>query len=448
MKLIRLLNQFKNHQGAMKYLKNTSWLLAEKILRLTVGLFVGVWVARYLGPENFGLFSYSQSFVALFSTIAVLGLDGIVIRELVKDITKRDKILGTVFILKLIGAILALLFIAIVIFFQSNDLQTTTVIFLIASATILQSFNAIDFYFQSQVLSKFVVYCNAFTLLTSSIIKVILILNEAPLIAFAYMTIFDSFILSSGLVYFYFKHKLSVMAWKFDLKLAIELLKSSWPFMLSSVIVTIYMKIDQVMIGEMLGNTAVGQYAAAARLSEIWYFIPMVIVSSLFPSLIQAKNKSKKLYHKRFQSLNDLVIWLAIPVAIITTYLGEWIVNILYGDQYAEAASVLVIHIWSSIFVSMAVVSGKILIADNLGKKALFRNILGLIVNLLLNVILIPKYGIQGAAIATLVSWFVVGACYDIFDKDLRYMFLIKCNSFNVYRLITNSYSSGKQKYK
>lgn len=138
----------------MRYFANTSWLFAEKVLRMIVGLFVGIWVARYLGPEQFGLFSYAQSFVALFAAIATLGLDGIVVRELVKDENRRDELIGTSFWLKLMGAIAVLLLLAIAINFTSNDHYTNVLVFIIASATIFQAFNVVDFYFQAQVLSK------------------------------------------------------------------------------------------------------------------------------------------------------------------------------------------------------------------------------------------------------------------------------------------------------
>lgn len=145
------IQNLQQHSGFMKYLKNTSWLFGEKILRMVVGLFVGIWVARYLGPEQFGLFSYAQSFVGLFTAIATLGLDGIVVRELVKDESRRDELIGTAFYLKLIGAIAVLIVLAVAIQFTSNDHYTNILVFIIASATIFQAFNVVDMYFQAKV---------------------------------------------------------------------------------------------------------------------------------------------------------------------------------------------------------------------------------------------------------------------------------------------------------
>lgn len=281
------IQNLQQHSGFMKYFKNTSWLFAEKILRMVVGLFVGIWVARYLGPEQFGLFSYAQSFVGLFTAIATLGLDGIVVRELVKDESRRDELIGTAFYLKLIGAIAVLIVLAVAIQFTSNDHYTNILVFIIASATIFQAFNVVDMYFQAKVLSKYVVYANIISLFISSIVKVVLILNDAPLIAFAWATLFDSIVLALGFIYFYLKNNstFKIQNLKFSKATAVALLKDSWPLILSGIVISIYMKIDQVMIQEMMGSEAVGQYAAAVRIAEIFLIPISILSSSLAPAI-------------------------------------------------------------------------------------------------------------------------------------------------------------------
>ncbi|MBN2825888.1 MAG: flippase, partial [Campylobacterales bacterium] len=391
----------------MKYFKNTSWLFGEKILRMIVGLFVGIWVARYLGPEQFGLFSYAQSFVGLFTAIATLGLDGIMVRELVKDENRRDELIGTAFWLKLMGAIAVLIVLAIAIQFTSNDQYTNILVFIIASATVFQAFNVVDFYFQAKVMSKYIVFANVISLFLSSVVKIVLILNEAPLVAFAWTVLFDSFVLACGFIYYYIKHsrhgEISVIANEvkqsshcearsnlsffltFNKSTAITLLKDSWPLILSGIVISIYMRIDQVMIKEMLDSEAVGQYAAAVRLSEAWYFIPMVIASSLFPAIINAKKHSEELYYARLQKLYDLMVWMAIAIALPMTFLSDWVVHLLYGEQYNQAGSVLMIHIWAGVFVFLGVASGKWFMAENLQMLSFWRTFNGMVINVILN---------------------------------------------------------------
>jgi len=423
----------------MRYFKNISWLFAEKILRMVVGLFVGVWVARYLGPEKFGLLSYAQSFVGLFTAIATLGLDGIVVRELVKDESRRDELIGTAFWMKVVGAFAVIAVLAIAVNFTSNNHQTNILIFIIASATIFQSFNVVDMYFQSKVMSKYVVFANIISLFISSLVKIALILNNAPLVAFAWVVAFDSCVLASGFVYFFIKKShLNVQYLKFKGKTALLLLKDSWPLILSGMVVAIYMKIDQVMIKEMLGSEEVGQYAAAVRLSESLYFIPMVVSSSLFPAIINSKKKSEDLYYSLLQKLYDFMVWLAVAIALPMTLLSDWIIILLYGDQYSQASGVLMIHIWAGIFVGLGVAASKWVLNENFLRNALIRTVLGAIINIVLNYFLMRKFGIQGVAISTLISYFFVNYFSLFFYRKTRACFFQQTRAFNLIRIVRN----------
>ena len=385
---------------------------------MIVGLFVGVWVARYLGPDRFGLLSYAQSFVGLFAAIATFGLDSIVVRELVKNESNRGKLVGTAFGLKLIGGFVTILVLAVAIFFTSNDAYTNLLVFIIASATIFQSFNVIDLYFQAKVLSKYVVFANIISLFFSSIVKIALIIFEAPLIAFAWAILFDSVVLAIGFAYFYFQNQLSFKEWKFEKDAAVSLLKDSWPLILSSVVVAVYMRIDQVMIKEMMDNKAVGQYAAAVRLSEAWYFIPMVVASSFFPAIVNAKKQSEEIYNARLQKLYNLMVLLAVGIALPMTFLSDWIVSLLYGAQYSQAGGVLMVHIWAGVFVFLGVASGKWLMVENLQVYSTIYTTIGAIINVILNLFLIKYYGIAGAAWATLISYFFAAyLCLSFFKK-------------------------------
>lgn len=429
----------KNEKGIMRYSKNTSWVLGEKILRIVCGLFVGIWVTRYLGPEQFGLYAYAISFVGIFSAISILGLDTIVVRELVKDETRSDELLGTSFILKFLGALGMLIVLSIAVNFTSNNSQTNNLVFIIASATFFHSFNVVDMYFQSKVLSKYVVYANVISLLMSSIIKIVLILNEAPLIAFAWVVLFDSFVLASGFVYFYIinsqrHNKSSILhlllnakssfVWKFNKSTSLSLLKDSLPLAISHFAISIYMKVDQVILKDLMNAEAVGQYAAAIRLSEAWYFVPMAIAASLFPAIINAKKQNKELYNVRLQRLYCFMVWLGIFIALPMTFLSDWVIHFLYGEQYSQSASVLMIHIWAGVFVFWGVASSRWLISENLQVFLTINTCIGAILNILLNYILIPKIGIAGAAWATLISYFVASYLCLLFFKKTRINFI------------------------
>lgn len=393
---------------------------------MIVGLFVVVWVTRYLGPEQFGLFSYAQSFVTLFAVIATLGLDGVVVRELVKDDSRIETLIGTSFFLKLIGAVVVFIILIFAINLTSNDALTNTLIFIIASAMIFQSLNVIDFYFQSEVLSRYTVYANTIALFLGSCLKIMLIVYQAPLVAFAWAVLFDSAVLALGLVYFFLHCKQRMMSWIFDKRIAKQLLKDSSPLMVAGVINSIYMKIDQVMIKELLDAVQVGFYAAAVKLSEAWFAIGVVICKSLFPAIIRAKEVSVAFYHQRLQRLFSFLVILAYGLSAIVFFFSDKIVSVLYGEAFAASASVLTVHIFSAIFVYLGVASGRWLINENKTQLSLYRNSLGVVLNIILNYFWIQQYGILGAAYASLLTYIVAFYLFDLLRSDTRKIFALK----------------------
>jgi O-antigen/teichoic acid export membrane protein len=435
MNLKTKITSLKDHSGFRKYFANTSWLMGERILRMGVSLFVGIYVARYLGPERYGLLSYANSFVGIFLALATLGLDDVVVREIVKTPEQREKILGTSFLLKLVGTLLMWVAIFAAVPFTENDLQTNILIIIIAFGAVFQAFNVIDLNFQAKVKSKHVVHAQFVQLIISSIVKIILVVNDAPLIWFASVYSLDVIVLAMGLVFAYLYNGENIFSWKWSFETSKYLLHDSWPLILAGVVVSVYMKIDQVMIKEMLGAKEVGLYAAAVKLSEAWYFLPMAIASSLFPAIINAKVYQKEVYYQRLQKLYDLMVWIAIAIALPISILSSWIVELLYGNEYLESSSVLNIHIWSGIFIFLGVASSKYLIAENYIKKTFYRTFVGALLNIIMNYYLIGTMGIKGAAISTFVSHFFAAYFYDLLDKDLRKMFILKTKSLFFYSL-------------
>ncbi|MES1999066.1 MAG: flippase [Pseudomonadota bacterium] len=401
----KALGRLAAHQGFRRYFFNTSWMFGEQVLRIFAGLFVGIYVARYLGPEQFGIFSYAGAFVALFGTIARLGLDGIVVRDLVNQPQDRDVYLGTAFWLKLIGALLTLGLLAMAVQFTSNNPTTNLYIFIIASGLIFQSFDVVDFYFQSRVLSRYVSICRLVQLALSSALKLYFVFTQADLFWFVMISLLDQISLGLSLIFAYLRQKIGSFFWRFDLGTAKEMLRNSWPLILSGIAVGLYMRIDQIMIKEMLGEREVGLYSAAVRLSEAWYFVPVIITASLFPAIVNAKRISQELYNKRLQRLYSIMIFLAVGVALPVTFLAKSIVVMLYGTHYQDAGIVLSIHIWAGIFVGLGVANGQWFLAENLQRLATLNTLIGAAVNVTLNYFLIPVYGITGVAFATFVSY-------------------------------------------
>ncbi len=397
--------------------------MGEKILRLLIALSVGVWVTRYLGPTEFGVLSYAQSFVAIFGALSTLGLSDIVIRELVKTQEQRDVIMGSSFGLQILGSLVIMVILAISIFSNDNEERTNKIIVILGLLNFLNSFGVITSYFFSLVKSKFFALTGILGVVISALLKIYLIVGHYSLIYFVYVLVFDTFFLALGLIWFYQKSGLTIFNWRFSWSVAKELLKDAWPLILSGVIVSIYMRIDNVMIKEFLGNSEVGLYSAAVRLSEAWYFIPSIICSSLFPAIINAKMIDYGLYMSRLQKLYNLMVVLGVAIVLPVLLLSDWVILMLYGETFIPSAAVLNIHILGSIFVFLGVANQKWFISENFQAYNIVCLALGMVANVLFNIILIPKFGILGAAYATLISQFVASVLAPFFFKRSRNSF-------------------------
>jgi len=427
---------------------NTGWLFGDKILRMGVGLFVGVWVARYLGPELFGKYNYALAFVALFSACANLGLDSIVVRDIVREPDLTEETLGSAFALKLAGAVLTLMFsIGFIHVIRSGDRTILTLVSIVACGTFFQAFDTIDYWFQSQVSSRFTVFARNSAFLRVSLFKIALIWSNSPLISFAWAGLAETALGAFGLVLAYRHTGHRFLAWHYCTIKARNLLSESWPLFLSVVFVTLYIKIDQVMVGQMLGDREVGIYSAAVSLVEVWYFIPMAITSSVFPAIISAKKKGEGEYYAALEKLYLLMIWLSLAVAIPVTLLAGPVVQMVFGAEYRGGAMVLSLSCWSGLFIFFGLVSNHWYLLEKLNHYTLYRHVLGAVINIALNLLLIPRYGINGAAIATLVTQFITSYLFDLANRPTRVLFRIKSKYYFLFvpitiRFLINSDSS------
>ncbi|MCU7837320.1 MAG: flippase [gamma proteobacterium symbiont of Taylorina sp.] len=421
--------------GFRKYLANVSWLAFEQAVRLGTALVVGVLVARYLGPEAFGELNFAISFAGLFAAFSTLGLDNLVVKKLVRDTENVEKILGTTFALKLLGALLGFIFVSL--FLQLPQIKANdSIVYIIAAIAFFQASNNIDFFFQAKTKNKYVARVKMVQTSLFALTRIVLIVIESDLIWFAWAYLLDAIVLALGLLFVFYKHShYSFSSWRWDQSLAVSLLKSSWPLILSSLVISVYMKIDQVMLQYFIGLPAVGLYAAASRLSEIPYVIPIIIVTALFPAIINARKTSPALYEKRMRHLYSLMFTIALLVILPVTFLSDWIIGFLYGIEFSGSAEVLQIHIWTCIFVFWGLAMSRWVLAEKLQKTEFYYQFAGMVTNIILNTILIPEFGISGAAWSTLVSQFAANLCYPaLFGRQFRLQIKYQIISINFVR--------------
>lgn len=400
---------------------NIGWLFSGRAFRLVIGFFVSIIVARHLGPSRLGILSYAISLKTFFHTFVYLGLSGLIVRELVRSPEEENLLLGTTFFLKLFGAILG--FIALLLFAflaRSSGWTESLVILIIGLSLFPEAFGSIDFWFQAQVRSKYVVLAKNIAFTFSAGLKVFLVYLDLGLVSLAIVSSLEFFLAAFFLVVFYKAQGGHIRAWAFRFSKALGLLRQSWIIILSGFFALVYLKVDQLMLRVMIGTEEVGIYSVAARISEVWYFIPTTIAASVFPKLISLKKEDPVLYKKNLQRLFDLFFIFAASVAVACQFFAGFVIPFLYGEAFSATATILQIHIWAGIFMFQRAILSKWFFIEDALEFSLYSHGLGALSNVSLNWLLIPLFQGRGAAIATLVSYAIASYFFLFFWKKTK----------------------------
>lgn len=411
-------------------IKNVYWAMLGKIVNVLSGLFVGILVARYLGPENFGVMNYVISYVTLFSILANFGLDNIEIRELSRKETDQNTILGTAFIVRLIFSVITILLILVTLLAFESDRFTFWMVLVYSSSLLLNTFNVIRNYFTSIVLNEYVVKTEITRTVVGAGIKIVLLIYQFSLAWFIIAITFDFLLIATGYIISYRRKAGSIKKWSFDRNLALYLIKESFPLLLSGTAVIIYQKVDQVMIRNMIDNAALGQFSVASRITELVIFIPMVIAQTVTPLLVKLHNGNTEIYKQKRQQFMDLMVWSALGFSVIMSLIAAPLIKILFGSNYLNAIPVLQIMSWKAVFMALFAASGQIIVVEHRQQYSAIRNLIGCFISVMLNLLLIPLWGIIGSALATVITYSFSGYFSHFFIKPYNY--LIRIQSFSI----------------
>jgi O-antigen/teichoic acid export membrane protein len=424
-------------RGLKRYAINTAWMLSEKLLSLGLGLVATVLLARSLGPADFGFFNYALSLVALMGVFCHLGLSGLAVKEFKEAPERTSEVLTTVFAMKLIMASLGFVTLAVIACQTANSPEHIFAIMIIGLTLFAKPFETLDHWFQAHVLAKFGAVSHFAGQGIGSTLKILVAISGLPLVyaAGAHATMLA--ITAVLLTVFYVAKNRHQLTPTFSSSTAKELLqKGAWVF-IGSMTAVVYLKIDQVMLQHMVGAEAVGLYAAAARLSEAWYFLPVTIMASLFPKLLEKKKHATTSYNHFLQTLFDGLFVMAAAVSLLVILFSDQIINLLYGPEYAISATILRIHIMASVFIFMRALFSKWILAEELYKLSLITQGLGAISNIVLNYFLIQRMGGVGAAWATLLSYSIASYFALMLHPRSRVLFMMMTKSLCFHWVIT-----------
>ncbi len=391
----------------MRVAQNTGWLFFDRVAVMAAALITGILIARYLGPERYGQLSYSVAFATLFTAIAPLGLNNIVVRDIVDAPGAKDETLGSAFWLQFAAGILAVCS-AIVVTARVNpgDQHIQWMVGLVTASTLFTAFSAIDYWFQSKIQSRYAVLAKLAALIVIPLVKIGMIMAGAPVVWFAAAYTAEAALVALGLVITYHITGQSILRWRFRLAVAQRLLADSWPLLVSNLAIVVSMRIDQVLIGQILGDRPTGIYSVAARVSELWLFVPVVIVTSAFPLLVEARQRDETAFYRALAKLFRAILLIALGAAVSISVLAYWIVIVLYGADFLEAVPIVRIYVWSGLVSSWGVVWGRWIVIENRQKLVILSFATSAAANVVLNLVLIPRFGVIGAAVATVISTF------------------------------------------
>lgn len=402
-----------------KFIFNTSWIVGERVYQILLNLFITIFVARYLGPENYGILNYGASFIAFFLPLSSLGLEGVIIKELVKDSNDEGVIVGTSILMRFFASILSMISILVLIYsLNSNDSLIVKVAFIQSVTLIFKSVQIIEFWYQSKLMSKYssIIKGIAYTIMSSY--KIVLLIFSKNVLWFAFATALDSIVIAMLFLYSY--NKASSKKIRFSFSTAKLLFYQSHHFILSGMIVAVYNQIDKIMIGQILNQTEVGFYSVAVAICGMWTFIPQAFINSGRPIIMKLKDVNPNQYLTRLKQLYFFIFWLGVLFAIFISVFSKPIILILYGSDFLNARIPLLISVWYTIFATLGVARGVWILSENKNsyvKKYLFW---GSVLNLVLNFLLISRIGINGAAISTLITQIFTAFIAPLLYKETR----------------------------
>jgi PST family polysaccharide transporter len=329
----------------------------------------------------------------------------VLVREIARNPGERDSLLGSAFALKATGGALAVLCAALAGSLLEGPGPLRALVVVAALSLLFQAFDSVDLWFQSQLQARHAAIARNLAFLAVALVKIGLIWLEAPLLAFAAAVLLEAALAAAALAAAYRQQRNRILAWRARTATMLLLLRQGWPLLLSGFMVAIYMRIDQVMLGHMAGPGAVGIYSCAVFLSEPLYLAPMAIVASAAPVLAQTRESDPALYRRRLERLFRLMVLLSIAMALPVSLLSGPLVELIFGEAFRDAAGVLAVHAWATLFVALGVASSQYLVLEDLNRISLQRTLVGAVLNVVLNLLWIPSYGALGCAWATLLSY-------------------------------------------
>ncbi len=387
-----------------KSFSNACWIIGCKLIKAVLTLVTTMITARYLGVSDFGVINYAAGLVAFVVPIMKLGIDSVLVHQIVEKPDAEGEIVGTSIVLNLISAFLCILGIGAFVCIANRGEEETIIVCVIYSVLLVfQAVEMLQYWFQAKLMSKYSSMAMLFAYIIVAASQILMIVFKVNIYWFALSYSIDYLFISLILLIAYAKK--GTQKFKFSFKRAKELFSISKYYIVSSLLVTVFSQTDRIMLKLMIDSEATGIYSAAATCAGMTSFIFAAIIDSMRPVIFQvAKDEDKTLFHKRMTELYSVIIYFSLIQCIVITLLSPIIIKIMYGEEFAASVNALRIVVWFTTFSYLGSVRNVWMLAENKQKYLWIINLSGALGNVILNLILIPIMGVNGAAVASLCT--------------------------------------------
>lgn len=407
---------------------NISWLFVGKVYSLIIGMLVNVFMVRYFGPEQNGVYNYAISYVAIFNGISLMGIENVITKEFRRGVRKADDIMVSSIFIRCAGCLLSFVSILVSCYVFQVENSRIWMIFISALPCIANIFGGVTGWFYAQSQTKYIAIAQAAAHTICAVLKIIFVLLKKDVQSFLAVTAAETFIVLIFEWLCFAKEK--KISFTFQKSTCKYLFVQGLPIIIGSIAHIVFMKVDQLMIGEMLGDYELGIYSVAVRIAELWYFIPTMVVSVLLPTLVDFKEKDTEIFSYYLQKYMSLMVLIGYLSGFLTTLFAKPLILVLFGKEYISAAPILCIYIWAGIFINMSELRGSYFVIMEYTHYSLWCNLIGAITNVIFNFYLIPLIGSMGAVVATLLSYALYAYISSFLIKNMRSMGKIQTKAF------------------
>lgn len=439
-----ILKEGKNKLIKSKVMKNSFWIIIGKVMQMGISFLVGVVTARYLGPSNYGIINTVASYTSLLLPLCKLGLAAVFVKKIVENPEREGEYLGSGIVIRIISSILCMLILIIVVSIikpSDNIFKMVTVIY---SFTLLfQSFDLFELWYQAKLSSKYDSMIGVIGYSVSSVYKVILLILKKNVMWFAFATVLDYLVIA--LIYMTYTVSKNKIKLKFSFKCSHYLLLAGKHFILANLMIMLYASMDKIMIQHFLGEKNVGLYSVAVTICTMWTFVLNAIINSMRPMIIDSYS-NKEIYKERIIQLFSIVIWASIIVSAIFSVFSNFIIRVLYGSQYLGSINALRIVTWYTGFSYLGVARSVWTVCENKEKYEKYFAFSGMVANFILNWFLIKLLGIDGAALASLITQIIANFLVPLLIPQTRECAVYILKAFNLKYLFNLRYLNDNNK--